>query len=322
MNVKIGFLGKVLNSMRYLISPLVLTVLMSGVVIAATPNMPSLTGKLVFHRYSSYDALDSQLFMYDFATHNLTNISQNWPVTSPMNAAFSPDGQWMTFMGVPQTGGNSWDVYLWQVNSTNPPINLTAGNQKRNEDPKFMSDNSRIVFKQNGDLKMMNKNGSLLNSVTNDGWVTEQSMPYQFYGTSTLLYAEGAGASSMIYSIDQSGALKTQLSAKPGLQEFYPVSWLSDRFLYVRWYSRNNQNNQIYTYNLSTRAVAKLSFNSDTVDTSDPAPIDNRYLIVSRFSQGATSGYDLYIADTQSTNVWPLTNLNSTLEELGSNYHP
>lgn len=316
------FLKKIVDSSFYSLLSFMMIVLLSGQTVTAAPSMPSLTGKLVFHRYSSYDALDSQLFMYDFATQTLTNISQNWPITSPMNATFSPDGQWLTFMGVPQVGGNSWDVYLWQVNSTNPPIDLTVGNQQRNEDPKFMSDSSRIVFKQSGDLKIMNRSGTLLNNVTNDGWATEQSMPYQFYGTSTLLYAEGAGASSMIYSIDQSGALKTPLSATQGLQEFYPVSWLSDRFLYVRWYSRNNQNNQIYTYNLSTHAVSKLPFNTAVTDTSDPTPVDNRYLIVSRFSQGVTNGYDLYIADTQSTNVWPLTNLNSSFEDLGSSYHP
>lgn len=319
--MSIGFLETCVKAARYFIYTLILTML-SGAVVAATPSMPSLSGKLVFHRYSSYGALDSQLFMYDFSTHTLSNISQNWPITSPMNAAFSPDGQWLTFMGVPQAGGNSWDVYLWQVNSTNPPINLTAGNQQRNEDPKFMGDNTRIVYKQSGDLKIMNKSGVLLNNVTNDGWTTEQSMPYQFYGTSTLLYAEGADASSMIYSIDQSGALKTPLSAVKGLQEFYPVSWLSNQFLYVRWYSRNNQNNQIYTYNINTHAVARLPFNSTVADTSDPTPVDNRYLIVSRFAQGVTGGYDLYIADSQSSNVWPLTNLNSSLEELGASYHP
>lgn len=282
---------------------------------------PAFYGKLVFHRYSSYDAWDSQLYLYNFSTQKLQQLSGSWGIDHAMNANFSPDGKWLTFMGVNagQHYGSAWDIYLWQVGSTNPPVNLTQGNNLRDEDPKFMPDGQRIVFKQNGDLKIIRLSDRAITSVTNNGWSSEKSMPYPLSGTNSLLYAKGADSTSRIYAIDQSGAYDNRLS---NVTSYYPVDWGSGQFLYVRWYSGDNQHDQVYSYNVKTGKSVRLPFNSAYQDASDPAPLDNRYLVVSRTNcTDGMGGYDLYMVDSQSGNIWTLP-INSSLEDLGADYTP
>lgn len=287
--------------------------------IALAAEAPAIYGKMVFHRYSSYDAWDSKLYLYNFATKQTTLLGANWAIDHAMNAQFSPDGKWLTFMGVAagQHYGNAWDIYVWQVGSTNQPINLTQGNNQRDEDPKFMFDGQRIVFKQNADLKLIKIADKSITPITKNGWNAEESMPYPLYATSKVLYAKGARSESRVYSIDQSGAYDTQLI---NITSYYPVSWSNGRFLYVRWYSAGNSHDQVYSYDTKTNISTRLPFNNAMIDTSDPVPLDGRYLVVSRYVDSQNK-YDLYMVDSQSTTIWPLA-VNSSLEELGATYSP
>lgn len=281
---------------------------------------PTFDGKLVFHRYSDYGAWDSKLYMYNFTTQQTTPVGASWQIDHEMNGHFSPDGQWLTFMGVPagQHNGDAWDIFIWKVGTTEQPVNLTQGNDRRDEDPKFI-DNQRIVFKQNGDLKIIKLADRVITSITNNGWGTEESMPYPVMYTTKMLYAKGADSSSRIFSIDQSGAYDTQLT---NIASYYPIWWQGNKFLYVRWYSPTNEHDQIYEYDLNTHKTTRLPFNSSTVDTSDPAPLDNRYMVASLSGQeGGHGGYDLYIADSLSNTVWSIP-VNTSLNELGASYSP
>ena len=93
-------------------------------------------------------------------------------------------------------GSEFWTA-LWRcmgcvclkVGSTELPINLTQGNNKRDEDPKFI-DNQRIIFKQNGDLKIIKMTDRTMTSVTQNGWDIEESMPYPMVNTTQILYAK------------------------------------------------------------------------------------------------------------------------------------
>ncbi|MDO0889083.1 hypothetical protein NCW36_18405 [Acinetobacter pittii] len=281
---------------------------------------PTFYGKLVFHRYSDYEAWDSKLYLYNFTTQQTTLLGANWKIDHMMNGHFSPDGKWLTFMGVNsgQHYGDAWDVYVWKVGSTELPINLTQGNNKRDEDPKFI-DNQRIIFKQNGDLKIIKMTDRTMTSVTQNGWDIEESMPYPMVNTTQILYAKGAGNNSRIFSIDQSGAYDTQLT---NIASYYPVWWQGSRFLYVCWYSPTNPHDQIYIYDMANKQTTRLPFNNTNYDTSDPAPLDQRYMVVSLAGQtGSRGGYDLYIADSLSSSVWPLP-INTNLNELGAFYTP
>ena len=92
--------------------------------------IPSLGGKLVFHVYSAYSAWDGKLFMLDFADSSLTEISASWSIDHTLNAHFSPDGTKMVFMGDEVGGARDWDLFIWDVGSTEAPTNLTNPNDR------------------------------------------------------------------------------------------------------------------------------------------------------------------------------------------------
>lgn len=299
---------------KLLLLPLLIS---SPMVFSAQASAPAIYGKLVFHRYSGYEAWDSQLYLYNFYTKQLSQIGANWPIDHEMNGHFSPDGKWLTFMGATkgQHDGDAWDIYVWRVGSNDVPVNLTQANHKRDEDPKFLPDGQRIVFKQNGDLKIIRVSDKSIKSVTSNGWDTEESMPYPLGVTSQLLYAKGDRSESRIYTIDQSGAYDTKLTS---IASYYPVYWQNGLFLYSRWYSASNAHDQVYSYNTVTKQSTRLLFNNADIDTSDPTPLDHRYLVVARHNG---QSYDLYMADSQSADLWALP-LNSSLEELGADFTP
>ena len=96
---------------------------------ANRPNPGStLHGRIIFHRYTNYDAWDGRLYLYDFGTRQLKCLSERWEIDHAINANFSPDGQQIVFMGVPrgQHRGDAWNVYLWRVGSRAKPLNITG----------------------------------------------------------------------------------------------------------------------------------------------------------------------------------------------------
>jgi len=240
-------------------------------------SIPITSGRMVFHRYSSYDVWDSKLYEYNFFTHTLTEISSNWTdIDHPMNAHYSPDGSMITFMGVPKGCHtySCWDIYLWDF-SANHPINLTNCNGVPDEDPKFSPDGLHIVFKQNGDIKIMNLSGVIEKTVTNDGYTIEESMPYFTNDGKKIIFMCNEGALSSINLIDTNGTNNIVLVDEPSVQEMYPIIRDSMTFLYTRWLSPTDDHDDIYLGYLDGSPLSLLPFNLSTADDSVPFP--NRY---------------------------------------------
>ena len=173
----------------------------SSVVLSSNPPQqpPALTGRLVFHRYSCYSCNDSQLFLYNFSTNSLSEISTGWDnVQNSMNAHFSPDGSKIVFMGT-AAGTNNWDIFLWDINSPGLPKDLTAylGSASDNEDCKFSSGGTKIIFKHNGVLTEMDTTGKIIRNFPVPQ--SEASMPYYENGDTAILYAGMVGSLSNIY---------------------------------------------------------------------------------------------------------------------------
>jgi hypothetical protein len=69
---------------------------------ANRPNPTAkLDGRILFHRYTNYDAWDSRLYLYEFGTKRLRCLSELWEIDHAINGNFSPDGKQVVFMGVP-----------------------------------------------------------------------------------------------------------------------------------------------------------------------------------------------------------------------------
>ncbi len=62
-------------------------------------TVPTFYGKLVFHRYSYYDAWDSKLYLYNFTTQQTTLLGTNWKIDHMMNGHFSPRWKMVNFYG-------------------------------------------------------------------------------------------------------------------------------------------------------------------------------------------------------------------------------
>jgi len=296
----------------------------------ATSAKPSLSGKLAFHNYTTYGAGDGELYIYDFQDSTLTNISSSWPIDHEINPHFSPDGTMLVFMGFNQ-GTSDWDVFLWTLGSGSNPVNLTNARNNKDEDPKFSADGTKIIYKErywSGSFKYrfqeMNLSGVIVNTIDPPGDY-EVSMPFYTADGLSVLYARGAGASSDIYKIDTNGTGDVAVQSAGGIQEYYPINIDSQQYLFTRWVSGADPTDQVFVGYHNGNPATSLAFN-DNSNYSDAYPLNNQYIVFSSTRSGGQGGYDLYIGDTITGEVWSMNDyhsgINSTKEELGASYSP
>lgn len=272
-------------------------------------SRPIVSGKLVYHNYASYGDGTSRLYLYDFRIAKLTELSSGWGITDPMNAHFSPDGQWITFMGIQN---NQWHVFLWKVGATTTlPTNLTSTlGVHRNEDPKFSSDGKRIAFKQDGDIRIATLNFltspptiAAIQMVTNDRMAVEESMPFLSPSGKYVYFTRGARASSDIYRTNLTTNATKQVVGTVGVADYYPIIRDSSSFFYVRWDTAVSKRDQIYMNIPNLVINTPLGLNHCLSNNSDPAPVDEDLLVFSGTREGR---YKLYLGDVGTGNVWRL----------------
>jgi len=288
----------------------------------ATEILPVNSGFMTYHSYSDYEAWDSNLYLFDFSSKVKTAISQSWNIDHEMNAHISPDGTKIVFMGDNAGSPRDWDIYLWEIGSANQPVNLTNVNGLRDEDPKFSPDGTKIIFKQAGDIKEMNLSGTIVNSITTDGYTVEESMPYYTTNGLKVIYARGAGENSDIYIMNTDGTSKTALFNVSQVTEYYPIVRDDTTFFYSKWISAYNQNDQIMLGNMQNSTSTVLSVNDANSNNSDAYPVGSDYLVFASTRSGGTGGYDLYLGQISTGSVWNLNDygVNSSVEELGPCY--
>ena len=282
-------------------------------------------GHLVFHRYSSYDAWDSELFLVDLSDHSITHLSAAWEIDHAMNAHFSPDGTRIVFMGDQASGDRDWDVFVWTLGSDEPPENLTEGWGTRDEDPKFSPDGT-VVLKSNFDLIEIDIEGSVIRRLTDDGSANEESMPFFSADGTRVIYARGARASSDLRLIGRDGSGDTAVQALPDIQEYYPIVRDAESYFFTRWVSAANVHDQVYLGYLDGTPARSLALNDEENNYSDAFPYGEDALFFSSTRAGGAGGYDLYLADVDggipvSLSDWNPA-INTELEELGAAFSP
>jgi len=279
---------------------------------------PALQGKLIYHSYTSYEAMDSELFLYDFETGQLDCISKDWNhLKHPMNAHFSPDGKQFTFMAISET--NSWDIFLCGLDQEPQPVNLTPGSADRDEDPKFSPNGQKIVFKRNDQLAELDLESKIVTMLLPDKAAC--SMPFYSADGSKIVFSLGIGGNSSIAVLD----LKTKefqiLYDRAGVQDYYPVSADAESFYYTTGFSTKRSFDQVYRGYWDGRTPVQLPFNCSIGDYSDAYPVNSEWAILSSTRLCGRGAYDLYLANTKSGKVISLSkynrHVNTGKNELG-----
>lgn len=286
-------------------------------------NKPALSGRLVYHSYSCYECNDSKIFLYDFSTNTIKTLSTGWDMLNPMNAHFSPDGNKIVFMGISKST-NQWDIFLYNLSGATQPVNLTAQlSSAKNEDPKFSADGLKIILKRDGKLTQMDTLGNIEAQYAVPG--TDASMPYFSNGDKTILYAASQDGISSIYSYRIKDSSIQTLYAATGIYAYYPIARNDSSFIFTRWHSASNHHDQLYLGYFNAQTPLRLGFNEPTGDYSDAYPAGAKYIFLSSTRSGAVGGYDLYIADITTGDIWSLNKYNAAINasgnELGSSYH-
>lgn len=294
-----------------------------GDYIDSDTDRPALQGKMVYHNYTSYDAMDSRLYIYDFATNNLQDISSGWTnVRHPMNGHFSNDGQSITFMGI-GTATDSWDIFVYDIGSGKQPENLTPKGNYRDEDPKFSFDGQKICFKRNGHLSEIDVATKALR-ILSDLENVEFGMPYYSASGDKIVFGGGSGSETFIGCWDIAASKMTKLYDKPGIVEYYPITIDEDSFYYTGHISSSNPYDQLYIGYWDGRTARYLPFNNTKADYSDACPVSHGWLILCSTRQDSLGKYDLYIANANSGAIYSLSSYNPSINtaksELGASY--
>lgn len=288
----------------------------------------TLKGRLAYHTYGSYEDGTSQIFIYDFAAKKVTQVSSSsWGIQDPMNAVFSPDGQWLAFMGIKD---DAWNIFMWRVDSAELPVNLTTSTgDTRNEDPKFSADGSALFFKQDGDVMkaaLSFENGvpvfSSQTNLTNSSSTIESSMPYPSADGKLVYYAAGKESGvTGVYRLTIATGKKGVFDKPNGLEAYYPTVRQDGRVFYSRW-KDSSGTDQLYTKLNPSDKAEQLSINDCDSNNSDAFPVNGTdYVFFSSTSEG---NYQLYLGEVSTGKRWSLSsfhvNDDTDKETLGANY--
>lgn len=299
----------------------------------------SLRGRLIYHSYLSFGDGTSNLFLKDFRSNTLIQLNKKfWNIEDPVNANFSPNGRYITFMGKKNA---RWNIFIWKIGSMLAPVNLSNNTQNkdgRSEDPKFSSNGRYIVYKNNNDielihLKFTNPEVPSIDGfwkITNNTYSAEESMPFLSSDGKSVYYSQGVGETSDIYRINfkinyntLSADKASLVAGKSGIAEYYPIVQNKSLF-FVGWENSFSRNDQIYLVSNSLYSQYKpieISLNSCYSNNSDPISSDNSHIIFSSTREGKF--YNLYIGNIYTGKVWSLEKFGVNHEfkhQLGATY--
>ncbi|SYZ72225.1 exported hypothetical protein [Candidatus Zixiibacteriota bacterium] len=288
---------------------------------------PELTGRIALHRdsdnhtlHSAVNSDDGNVFIYNPDGGLLSNVTQMKSIGNCMNPDFAPDGSALTFMAIPSGETLSWAnmrVFVFDL-AQGELVDLGSG-----QDPKFSADGLSIVYKKNEQLWQMNRDGSSNTPLTSSEG--EKSGPNfsPVIGDNRIVYWNtywvGSSKRGDIAIRYPSGAEQTLVYGSDTRYCYYPMWRDADRILYTV----SDGGDDLYEYVVSTGSNLALPspLNGPSED-ADPFPVNDLIGFSSTRVENSGGGYDLYLASATGTSVQELTEVSSSLHELGGSYTP
>ena len=271
-------------------------------------------GWLLWHSYTSYSALDSQLYLRS-PDGSVETISGDF--THAMNGSFGISPDQITFMAMDKNT-DEWDIYIRENGII---TNLTPHSECRNEDPRISPDGRYIAYKRGNWSYSMNDfmydlvirdlatGEEELMTMTAD----EEAMPCFSADGKKIYYAGFEDGIGSICCFDPEANESCVIYRDYTISAYYPVV-SDDKLYYTRWYSGENHCDQIICHD--SCGDTPMPFNSPVYDCSDACPVEGDKMV---FSSTMNGDYDLYYYD--GSNVSPLSELNSDKNELGACFY-
>jgi Tol biopolymer transport system component len=306
----------------------------TGKTLEPDATFPLDTGRVAYHSYRSYGDGTGHLFMYEIAARRLTQIDRpEWGIVDPINPHFSPDGRHIVFMG---RARDNWDVFVWEVDSPDAPINLTITLGGRNEDPKFSFDGQSIVIKHEADLLVGsvatdaddNLSVASWRALTSDGFAIEEGIPHFSADDQHIFYTQGAGPDLRIWRIDVATGVKEPFAKPPpGARDYYPAVLDDTAYFFTRTGAGTGIDQLVQASpNQPNDPPIELSLNVCTDNNSDAAPVNADWLIFSSTGYSFNNRYGLVVGHLGDGRVWrfdPATlNVDDGTNKLGASYSP
>lgn len=272
-------------------------------------------GWLLWHSYTDYAAMDSELFLRS-PDGEVRTVSGDF--IHAMNGSFGRTPDQFVFMAIDEAA-DEWDIYLSEGGSIN---NITQNSGFRNEDPKFSPDGNNIVFKRGHwdnnadgfvyDLALIDVRTREITMLTDDS--AEEAMPCFSSDGKHIYYASYTDRIGSICSFDTVSHRSETVYSESGVNAYYPIAD-GDKLFFTKWYSTDNRCDQIMCYD--GNEIKALPFDSERYDCSDACPAGENKMI---FSSTMNGSYDLFCYD--GTRTAPLSELNSDRSELGADFFP
>lgn len=268
----------------------------------------TVTGKLIWHSYPQYGFAGVHSWMANFDTGEVLEITPA-RLTGAMNYHFSPDGTVVVVMANDQTasqasGIQAWDLWVASVTATGLS-NLTRithgqADGSRNEDPKFSSDGTKIIFKRNlTSIVSIDVASIAVNGVDQTPAQTvllaapsEVGMPYFLVGSNAdFLYADATTSSIKL----SAGGVQSTLYA-PSTHAYYPIAIDATHF----YFAAGPSNDFVYRGDTSATPATRAAFidaGNASYEFADPAPMGADWLAFVSTLPGGAGQYDVWFGE-------------------------
>ncbi|MBC8526625.1 MAG: DPP IV N-terminal domain-containing protein [Candidatus Cloacimonetes bacterium] len=276
----------------------------------SSPPLPELDGIIAFHTYSGFFNYDGIIHILDLSNYSTTDLNfSDWDGCT--NPHISPDGLKIVFIAVPHNEHQYNKLEILLYNLENGILSRLTNNNVADEDPKFSPGGNFIVFKRNNDLYQIEVSSLEETQITSTSTVEEWAPFYSRYG-SKIYYTHRENGNDNIWQIDLNSEDATPIIHGSN-DEWYPQTICENSFFYIL----TGNSDDVYKYDF-TNGISEYLITNSSSDDSDPFFISGNYFGFSSTRDGY--GYDLYIGDIETGDIWKIYGDETSLDVLGGSY--